>query len=118
MVRVLVIDDDVPIAQLMAAVLEDAGFRVSVATAFTDLPPGPFDRVVTDLMSSGGYDAQQAQRYLRTLAVQYPGVAIILVTAHHAASFDLALLGVRRIVLKPFDVDEFIAAVREETATS
>ena len=111
MTRVLVLDDDVPIAELMKVVLEEAGLRVTVRTSSDELPEGPFDRIVTDLLTMHAYDREEARDWILRLADRYPGVAVIVATAHPQAARDLAALGVRRVLLKPFDVDQLVAAV-------
>src|SRR5437867_6097306 len=105
MTRVLVLDDDVPIAELMRVILEEAGMTVSVRTSGAELPAGPFDRIVTDLLTMTAYDQREARDWILRLADRYPGVPVIVVTAHPQAARDLAALGVRRVLLKPFDVD-------------
>jgi DNA-binding NtrC family response regulator len=109
--RVLVLDDDVPIAELMRVVLEDAGMQVTVRTSSDELPAGPFDRVVTDLLTVPAYDRDDARDWILRLTDRYPGVPVIVVTAHPEAARDGEALGVRRVLIKPFDVDHFLAAV-------
>jgi CheY-like chemotaxis protein len=109
--RVLVLDDDLPIAELIRVVLEDAGMRVTVRTSSDELPAGPFDRIVTDLLTMTVYDFADARDWILRLADRYPGVPVIVASAHQQAVRDGEALGVRRVLMKPFDVDQLVAAV-------
>jgi two-component system nitrogen regulation response regulator GlnG len=106
-----VLDDDLPIAELVRVVLEEAGMSVTVRTSGDELPAGPFDRIVTDLLTMTAYDQREARDWILRLADRYPGVPVIVATAHLQAARDLAALGVRRVLVKPFDVDQLVAAV-------
>jgi len=114
--RILVIDDDVTLAELMRVVLEDAQFTVAVATNPRDLPSGRFDCIVTDLVTVGGYAADDARDWLLRLADRYPRVPTLVATAHAEARPDQVAIGATAVILKPFDVDVLIAAVRQITS--
>lgn len=105
------IDDDLAIAELMRVVLEDAGVQVTVRHSGDELPAGPFDRVVTDLLTMSAYDVADARDWILRLADRYPGVPVIVATAHPEAVGDGHRIGASRVLLKPFDVDRFLAAV-------
>ncbi len=111
--RVLAIDDDEALADLIRVVLEDAGHEVVVATGRRDLPDAVFDCIVTDLLSLSAYSHDGARRWLLSVAGGYPNVPIIVVTAHGEARGQHVRLGVHGVVMKPFDVDELTEAVRE-----
>lgn len=109
------IDDDVGTAELTRVVLEDSGFAVTVQMTSDHLPDGPFDCVVSDVMTAL-YAYDDARDWILRLADRYPGVPVILVTAHIAARHDAGRLPARRVIVKPFDVDLLAAAVREAIA--
>ena len=113
MTRVLVVDDDDVLADLMRIVLEEAGYTVIAATRAEELPAGPVDCVVTDLVTVKVYGLAAATAWLARLEAAYAGAPVIVVTGHLQASRDAAALGVRRVIMKPFDVDRLIAAVAE-----
>lgn len=117
MKTVLVLDDDVALAELMRVVLEDAGYATTTATDATDLPRGPIDCVVTDLMTVNLYTREDARDWVLRLRDRYPSAPIIVVTAHSGALQDAAALGVRQVIMKPFDVDQISAAVRAVVGT-
>lgn len=118
MTHVLVLDDDATLVDLLRAVLEDAGFDVSSGTSAVDLPEGRFDVILTDLLAATAYAFEGAKDWLVRLAARYPGVPVIVVTAHTEAERDRDALPARQVVLKPFDVDQLVAAVRDATVTS
>jgi len=109
--RVLVLDDDVVLADLMRIVLEEAGYEVVAATSADALPAGSVDCVVTDLVTVTVYTLAAAQAWLARLEAAYTGVPLIVVTGHVQASRDAAALGVRLVIMKPFDLDRLTAAV-------
>ena len=116
MARILVIDDDVTLAELMRVVLEDAGHTVSQASGPTDLPNGRYDAVLTDLVTLTVYDIKRTRAWVQTLVDRYPGTPVVVVTAHSRARGDQDALGARSVVIKPFDVDDLLAAVRAVTS--
>ena len=114
--RVLVVEDDAPIHDLLRDVLEDAGYRVLPTDHLldpVDLQQLRLDLVVLDLMLGGrpaGWD------YLRTLR-GLPGTAhlpVLVCTGDYQSVRDadgplLALAA--DLVLKPFDLDDLLRAV-------
>jgi DNA-binding NtrC family response regulator len=114
--RILVIDDDVTLAELMRVVLEDAEFTVAVATNPRDLPSGRFDCIVTDLVTVGVYNMRDSRDWLLRLADRYPRVPTLVATAHPEALGDQLALGATAVIVKPFDVDVLVAAVRQLTS--
>lgn len=115
MTRVLVIDDEVAVAELVRVVLEEANFRVSVATDTASIPSERFDCVVADLVGLKLYSFNAASDFLLRLRDRLPGSPVIVLTAHAEASADAQRLGVR-VITKPFDLDDLVAAVRDATA--
>ena len=115
MTRILVIDDDVAGAQLMRVVLEDSDYTVETAHNARSLPSGRFDCIVTDLVTVGAYNAEDARDWVLSLRDRYPKVPIIIATAHRDAREDADRLGAR-VIVKPFDVDVLTDAIREVTS--
>jgi DNA-binding NtrC family response regulator len=113
-VHVLVVDDDIAVAEVMRVVLVEADFDVTVVHRASDVPTERFDCIVTDLISVDLYSFEDARDWLLRLADRHPGTPVIVATAHAEAGRDAARLGVR-VLLKPFDVDELVDAVREVT---
>lgn len=116
MARILVIDDDVTLAELMRAVLEDAGHTVAVSNGPGDLPSGEYEAVLTDLVTFTVYDLDATRAWVQTLVDRYPGTPVVVVTAHALARGDEDVLGAASVVMKPFDVDKLLEAVRAVTS--
>jgi DNA-binding NtrC family response regulator len=113
MPRVLVLDDDVVVTDLMSDVFADLEFEVVTAVSADQLPAGAFDCVVADLLTVRAYSLAGAREWVRRLAERYPGAPVIVVTGHSAAVRDAAELGAYRVLLKPFDVETLTTAVRD-----
>lgn len=111
---VLVVDDEEPIAQLLAVVLRDAGFTVRTALDPTEalaLATGARpELVLLDVMMPGD-DGFAVQRRLVEEGVDVP---VIFLTAVDAVADKVRALtgGAYDYVTKPFDVDELVARVR------
>ncbi len=114
---VLVLDDDLHIAELIRVVLEDAGYDVHVAMSEHDLPARSFDCIVTDLMTVTVYRDEDARDWILSVGDRFPGVPVIVMTAHPQAREVGDALGARSVIMKPFDVEQIIAAVREATGS-
>ncbi len=111
--RVLLIEDDAVIADLIRTVIADEGWTCETVPSAHDLPQEAFDVVVTDLVIGGAYSRAEAFAWLERLERAYPGTPVIVVTAHAAILADAAALPARRIVTKPFEIDELVAAIRD-----
>jgi DNA-binding NtrC family response regulator len=107
------VDDDAVVTDLMRIVLEDLEFAVSTAVSEGELPAGPVECVVTDLLTVRVYSLDGARAWVLRLADRYPGVPVIVVTGHSGALGDAGAIGAYRVLMKPFDVEALTAAVRE-----
>lgn len=120
--RILVIEDDPILRELLADWLLGAGYRVAVApeggsgiAAARACRP---DLVVTDVNMPGTGGAA----VISELGRIYPGLPIIAISAHFKCDRGLApaqalLLGAARTLAKPFRRVEMIGAVRELVGT-
>lgn len=113
--RVLVADDEPAVALAVKSVLKFCGYLVDVAASGGDAlklvqeAPEKFALVLTDHNMPGmsGLDLARG-----LYAMDYPGKVIILsalVTREMEAAYNQ--VGVDRIILKPFDLKSFRAAV-------
>ena len=116
--RILVIEDDPILRELMADWLLVEGYRVAVATCgetgLTDARSHRPDLVVTDINMPGIGGAA----VIAELGRIYPGLPIIAVSAHFKCDRGLApaqalTLGAACTLAKPFRRMEMIGAVRE-----
>lgn len=112
--RILVVEDDPLIADLLDLNLQDEGFSVTLAQdgadGFTRLQRERFDLLVLDLMLPG-MDGLEICRLARTLPHYTP---IIIISAKSAEAHRILglELGADDYVTKPFSVLELIARVR------
>jgi two-component SAPR family response regulator len=113
--RVLVLDDDVVVAELMRVILEDAGFETITATTAASLPRTRVDCIVSDLVEVVRYNRDEARDWVIRLGDLYPRVPIVILTAHSRAADDRDHIGADRVIMKPFDVDLLLATIEELT---
>ena len=112
-VRILVVDDEVQIAQLLTGLLEAEGYKVQSANdgeeAIERLRDEEFDLLLTDLRMPrmGGMELIEAAREIQ------PDLDSLIMTAF--ASTDTAVTalrgGVSDYLRKPFAMDRLIASV-------
>lgn len=117
--RVLVVDDDQAIAEMVSIVLRGKGFDVATAadgpTALEELPRLDPDLVVLDLMLPG-MDGIEVCRRIR----QGSGVPIIMLTARSdtADVVDGLEAGADDYLTKPFEPEELVARIRARVRRS
>jgi DNA-binding response OmpR family regulator len=104
--RVLVVDDDRAIRDLVGTLLEDEGYAVRCvgdgATALSATEGEAFDLVVADVRLPGLDGAELARRLVAR------GVPVVLMSAAYAA---VEVPGAA-FVAKPFDLDRLLREVR------
>ena len=111
MIRILIVDDEKPICDLIDLNLSSAGYHcvaVQDGLAAIDLiEKEEFDLVLLDIMLPGadGYDVME---YIRPL-----GIPVIFITAKHEVKHRAKglKLGADDYLVKPFDVVELVARV-------
>lgn len=127
--KILVIEDDEVIAELLQSVLAEGGHQATAIASLEELGavaspeepgaitspeepgPGPYDLVVTDLLSASPYDRGSATRLIAEVRRRVPGVPVIVCTAHHAAAKDCDAMGADAVLIKPFDVEALLGLV-------
>jgi signal transduction histidine kinase len=115
--HILVVDDEAGLVQLLTEVLSDANYRVSSAgdgreaLAFFEASAYDIDLVITDIgmPRMGGRDLVERLRRIDG------GLDIIVTSGFVDASdfAELARFGVRKVLTKPFEVDEVLRTVGE-----
>jgi two-component system alkaline phosphatase synthesis response regulator PhoP len=114
--RILVADDEAPIANAVAMKLRNAGFEVAVALdgqeAYERATAERPDFIVTDLQMPGMSGLELSARLTAELA---PGIPTILLTAKgfELEPKDLEGLPIRCVMTKPFSPRELLAAVQD-----
>jgi PAS domain S-box-containing protein len=118
--RVLIVDDEGAIRQVITALLESAGFAVEEATdgaeALSRLlsPREKFDLVVTDVVMPR-VDGLELIRQVRAAGRQVP-VVVIGAAIIPAQEKELLALGAAAVIPKPFSQAELFAVVSETIA--
>ena len=98
----LIVEDDDAIAELMRTIVEDEGWTCAACRSTYELPAGAFDVVVTDL-GAGAYTRAAATAWVAPIHAAFPGVPVVIVTAHGAAKRDAKALELVRYNLSQSD---------------
>ena len=113
--RVLIVEDDADINEIVATHLARHGYACSQAFSGSEArllmnaEPFPFDVVISDLMLPG----LAGEDLVRLIRERDERVPVIVISARTAASdrIDLLKLGADDYLVKPFDLDELLARV-------
>ena len=110
---VLVIEDDPPVRELIADVLDEIDFEVVAASdggaALQIMSTLRIDLITLDL-DLPGLTGSELLRVIHARAIQTPPVIVITSTAPIGRELQSK---VQAVVTKPFDVDDLIATVRK-----
>jgi len=112
--RVLVVEDERDVAELVADVLELEGFEARVASGNVALDEAlrfrP-DVILLDLMMPD-VDGFEVARRFRANPVTAP-LPIIVMTAMHDAPRRAQQVGTNYFLAKPFDINELVRTIRQ-----
>jgi excisionase family DNA binding protein len=117
--RILAIDDDILVRESLAAILKRVNIEATIVSsgqeALDVLGKEVFDLVLTDIRmpKMNGIETLKAIRLQRSLAGKSPLPEVVL-TAYQDPEIKRQAdeLGVREFLLKPFELDSFISALR------
>ena len=108
--RVAVIESDADVRELVAAILDAAGFEVlAVPSAELLARSWRGDVIVTDTFETP-YRTSAAVAYVGSLRARWH-TPIVVVSGHREATRDQTLLGADFVVDKPFEMDELTDTV-------
>jgi two-component system chemotaxis response regulator CheY len=113
--RVLVVDDDRDLRELLAAVLTSAGYEVLTAengaAALSVLRTVLPELIVLDLMMPvmNGWQFREAQAALP----DYARIPVVCLSGHQAARHQATTLGIKACVVKPFEIDDLLQVVNQ-----
>jgi len=115
MARILVVEDDMPIASMIADELGELGHLVDVvangADALETLYEYRPDLVILDLMLPRVHGWDFVERYRDITGGEQ--ISIIVVSAAGAITRSMEAAGVRRFLRKPFDMAELTVTIDE-----
>ncbi|HEU4382391.1 MAG TPA: sigma-54 dependent transcriptional regulator [Anaeromyxobacteraceae bacterium] len=117
MAHVLIVDDEVNIRRVLAAMLKRDGYEVTAAAdgeqALAVMARTPVEVVVTDLVMP----RLDGLALLRRVAVDYPDVPVIVITAHGTVDSAVAALkaGAFDYITKPFEHEELKKVIAKAT---
>jgi putative two-component system response regulator len=110
--RVLVVDDEMYIQEILKSSLEDACYECSTAsnaeTAMSALASQDFDIAFADIRMPG----KPGTELLRDIKAAYPEVIVIMITAIDSATtaIESMRLGAYDYIIKPFNLDQVLIA--------
>src|SRR5215467_4312719 len=113
--RILVVDDEEPIREIISSMLNAAGYRTRQACSGMEAlailnATGEFELMLSDLMMA----EMDGVALLERSKEKYPDMPVIMVTAVHDISVALAAIrnGAYDYLLKPFEREQLLAMVR------
>ncbi|HKE30128.1 MAG TPA: HD domain-containing phosphohydrolase [Candidatus Angelobacter sp.] len=113
--RILVVDDEEPIREIISSMLSAAGYKTRQAASGMEAlailnSTGEFELVLSDLMMA----ELDGIALLERAKEKYPDMPVIMVTAVHDISVALAAIrnGAYDYLLKPFEREQLLAIVR------
>lgn len=115
MSRVLVVDDEAELCQMLAIGLDKTRFQINfaenAAVAYSLLVQEPYDAIVTDVMMPG----EDGISFLGRVHQAWPDIPVILMTgyAHTQMAADAVKNGAYDFVHKPFDLDHMRKIVEQ-----
>ncbi|MFW6092840.1 MAG: sigma 54-interacting transcriptional regulator [Pseudomonadota bacterium] len=118
--RILLVDDDTSLLQLLSMRLEDSGYRVhaveAAETALANLEAFAPDLVVTDLRMAG-MDGLELFARLRDA---HPALPVIILTAHGSIpeAVEATRKGAHGFLTKPFDYGALLREIADALAVS
>ena len=118
MKRVLIVDDELSMREMLAILLKKEGLDVRSAASRSEaaetLRGGPVDLVLTDVKLPDG-DGLEILRQVKAAAPETP---VVVMTAFGTTEMAVGArkLGAEAYILKPFDVDELRIVVRDALA--
>jgi len=112
--RILVVDDEPQIRDVVTRALQDAGYRIDAAedgaTGLALALSGEYQLVILDIVMPAK-DGRQVLRQLRHLRPDQP-VLVLSCLSDVTAKVDLLDAGAKDYLTKPFSLDELLARVR------
>lgn len=114
-IKVLVVDDDSGIGEMLKTLLEFYGFEVTVTeipdSAESIIAEKEIDVVMLDMLISGVNGTDVCSRLRNNEETK--NIPILMMSALHNAGDKCKKAGADDFIAKPFEMDELIAKIRE-----
>jgi putative two-component system response regulator len=110
--QVLVIDDEADIREVLRTILEDAGYKCTVAAsvdeALAELAAQPYDLAFADIRMPG----KPVAALLKEINRSHPGTVVIMITALNTAETAIETIraGAFDYIVKPFSLSQVLVA--------
>jgi two-component system phosphate regulon response regulator PhoB len=121
MKRILAVDDDDDILEVLQFILEDSGYEVDTLNdgkyLFEKIKGHTPDLILLDVML-GGLDGRELCKNVKS-RLETHDIPVILVSASHTLKDTLAQKGApNAFIAKPFDINELLATIKVQLAAA
>ena len=115
--RVLIIEDDEATAGMLADIVGDLGYELSVAGGLSQVDAAfTPDLVISDLLVARPHPGA-ARAYTETLRRRFGAVPLLLLTGHSWTLEHEADLSVDALIMKPFDLGALCDQIRRHLSS-
>lgn len=112
--KILVVDDDTGIGEMLKMLLEMNGYEVLVSEkpeeTEENIIANGIDLVLLDMLISGVNGTDVCARLRRDEITKH--VTILMMSAHHDAGKKCKAAGANDFIAKPFDMDELLGKIK------
>ncbi len=118
--RVLVVDDDPGVREVVRMMLESAGYHVSLASngkrAMESLQKEPFDLILTDLVMP----EQEGIETIKAIRRDYPDLKVVAMSGAFGGDYlrIASLLGAHGTIPKPLALEHVLKVIGDTLATA
>ncbi|MDN3549466.1 response regulator [Mucilaginibacter aquaedulcis] len=121
MTRILAVDDDKDILEVLQYILEDSGYQVETLAngqyIFDKIKQNPPDLILLDIML-GNLDGRDLCRKVKS-NIDTRNIPVILISASHDVSQSLNQIGAPDdFIAKPFDIDVLLGSISRQLSTA
>jgi DNA-binding response OmpR family regulator len=115
--RILAVDDDSDILEVLQYILEDSGYEVITLAdghyLFDKIRESQPDLILLDIML-GNLDGRELCKDVKS-GIETHGIPVILISASHEVSKTLNQIGAPDdFIAKPFDIDDLLRSIHRQ----
>lgn len=115
--KILIIDDDSSIGEMMQTVLEFQGYEVEISEkpgkAEELILENKADLLILDMLISGINGTDICRKIRKNEDPRISGIPILMMSALHEANIKCKKAGASDFIAKPFEVDQLILKVED-----